>query len=125
MLFVLLNVNNPFPKKVPSNWSKWYKENPNRLGNTFSNIDKPLYSIHINKYDNNDASKNSLSDVRKFNDTSYTNWDHMLSNGKSNVVCPEVNTGSGLIFGERVCNSGISYCNLGEFSKGCDNDPNK
>ncbi len=120
-----INVNNPFPKKVPSNWSKWYKENPNRLGNTFSNIDKPLYSIHINKYDNNDASKNSLSDVRKFNDTSYTNWDHMLSNGKSNVVCPEVNTGSGLIFGERVCNSGISYCNLGEFSKGCDNDPNK
>ncbi|MBQ6494485.1 MAG: hypothetical protein IJI49_00620 [Bacilli bacterium] len=102
-----IDVSDPFPKKIPTNWVTWWdnSNNKSRMNNTFALYPngKIVYKAEL-----------SDSDILKIssNDKVYTSWTGINDNGSNNFI----NSGNGF----KTINNQNSYCNIGEFNESCD-----
>jgi hypothetical protein len=98
-----ISVTNPFPKRVPSNWSGYDTNGiKQRLANTFNN--KIYYSINFNY--------SGMSKILDYNSSNYVEFNNINSEGKSSVVSNSN--------GFDISNANGSYCPIGQYNSNCD-----
>lgn len=105
-----IDVKKPFPKEIPTNWSKWYENSSNkqRIANSYENYDSSnaLYSITL--------TRETINAIRN-NQIDYSNWSDIKQDGTSGFInsnSPEIK------FDKKTGNT--SYCGLGVFKESCD-----
>ena len=103
-----IDLTNPFPKKIPTNWGKWMESSTNsrRLKNTFANYPsgKLVYEA--------DLSGSAFSKI-SLNEKAYTNWENINENGTNSSF---INGNNGFV----IINNKDSFCKIGEFDSSCD-----